>query len=289
MAMKEILAVIGDPIAHSLSPLIHQTIYNAEGINAAYVPVKVSRGGLSEYLAAAKTFDVKGFNATMPHKQDILPLLKEMDPEAKRFGSANTIKKIAGGYKGYTTDGSGLQRSLEEEGIFFKGRRILVLGAGGVTPTVTVTAALAGADSMTILNRTPNKAKDTAELTHKLGGLLPGYGAMNGAPTVEQANGFDLVINTTPLGMAGFDNFTDFDFLDALAPGAAVVDLIYHPFVTRILDQARKRGLKAVNGLGMLAWQAFFAHEIWFGSLPKKTTRDMVIQKLMEAQEGNLE
>ena len=289
MAMKEILGVIGDPIAHSLSPLIHQTIYDTEGIDAAYVPVKVSRGGLPEYLRAAETFDVKGFNATMPHKQDILPLLKELDPEAKHFGSANTLRKIEGGYKGYTTDGPGLKRALEEEGIFFEGRRILVLGAGGVTPTVTVTAALAGADAMTILNRTPNKAKETAELTHRLGGLLPEFSAMNGAPTAEQAKGFDLVINTTPLGMAGFDDFTDFDFLDALAPGAAVVDLIYHPFVTTLLDQAAQQGLKAVNGLGMLAWQAFFSHEIWFGSLPEKATRDLVIQRLMKAQANNLQ
>ena len=150
MAMKEILTVIGDPIAHSLSPLIHQTIYDTEGIDAAYVPVKVSRGGLPAYLEAADTFCVKGFNATMPHKKDILPLLVELDPEVRRFGSANTLKRVKGGYKGYTTDGPGLKRSLEDEGIFFEGRRILVLGAGGVAPTVTVTAALAGADSALI-------------------------------------------------------------------------------------------------------------------------------------------
>ncbi len=283
MVAPSLLAVIGDPIAHSLSPLIHQTIYEQEGIAAAYLPVRVARGGLPAFLQAAGTFDVKGFNATMPHKQVILPYLKGLDPEARRFGSANTLKRVEGGYMGYTTDGPGLKRALEEGGISFYGRRILVLGAGGVTPTVAVTAALAGAQAMTILNRHAGKAEAMAGLTGRLSGLTPQWGGMDGAPSCRQAQGFDLVVNTTPLGMAGFDDFTDFAFLDALAPGAAVVDLIYHPFTTSLLAAAQARGLQAVNGLGMLAWQAFFAHEIWFGSLPGARTRQLVLERLRTA------
>lgn len=286
MVISSLLAVIGDPIAHSLSPMIHQTIYQQEGIDAAYLPVRVERGGLPAFLQAADTFSVKGFNATMPHKQDVLPYLKALDPEAKRFGSANTLKRVEGGYMGYTTDGPGLKRALEEEGISFYGRRILIVGAGGVTPTVTVTAALAGAQTMTILNRHTDKAQAAAELTTRLSELTPQWGAMDGAPSARQARGFDLVINTTPLGMAGFDNFTNFDFLDALAPKAAVVDLIYHPFATSLLKAAQARGLQAVNGLGMLAWQAFFAHEIWFGSLPSPQTRRIVLERLQAAANG---
>ena len=175
------------------------------------------------------------------------------------------------------------KRALEEKGLSFSGKRILVVGAGGVTATVTVTAALAGAKKIAVLNRGEERARQVALRTQKLTGLLPQARAMDGAPTVEDAEAFDLVVNTTPLGMEGFDDFTCFDFLNALPQSAAVVDLIYHPAETALLKAARGRGLQGENGLGMLAWQAFFAHQIWFGDLPAEETRKTVLERLSRA------
>ncbi|MGI6200234.1 MAG: shikimate dehydrogenase family protein [Christensenellales bacterium] len=281
--VKTALGLIGDPVDHSLSPLIHHTLYAAEGREAVYLPIHVRRGELPTLLRAADMLSLAGFNATMPHKRDILPLLGSLDESAARFESANTMRRMPDGtYRGYTTDGPGLSRSLAEAGLGFRGRRVLILGAGGVSPTVALTACFEGARAVAVLNRTPERAAHVAALAAARGGLDCPHGPLDFDALPGLARGYDLVVNTTPLGMRGFADMPRFDFLDALPQGAAVVDLIYNPAETSLLRQARARGIPAVGGLGMLAWQGFLAHEIWFGSLPEEAARRAVFEALAQ-------
>lgn len=262
--MKINLAVIGDPVAHSLSPIIHTTVLNELGIDCGYEKIRIAKGGLSSFLSSDKCAEISGFNLTMPHKQDIIPHLDFIDADAQIFSSVNTVKIDGSRLLGYNTDGQGCLRAIENTGHNYIGKNIVILGAGGVASTVALKMASAGAASVSVLNRTLSGAQALARNVLDKTGANIVCGKLDIAEMTKQCQNCDILINCTPLGMEGIDfDFEDFSFLTVLPKDALVYDLIYKPEMTNLLKGASRLGLDTLNGLDMLIYQGLLADEIF--------------------------
>ena len=253
------LCVIGDPVGHSKSPVIHNAMLRAAGLEGEYTARRVARSDTAGWLEQAKEEGYDGFNATMPHKQSLVPLMDWLSEDARRFGAVNTVCIRNGRAYGYNTDGDGFLQALEEAGMTAEGRRVLVLGAGGAAKAVVAKLAQAGAADIAVANRTLSRAAQVC----RVDGQEVAHPADFAPDTLRRlARGCGLVVNCTSLGMTGTQgDFDDLSFLEALAPGAGVFDLIYSPPCTELLKRAGELGLRTANGLGMLIWQAVFALE----------------------------
>jgi shikimate dehydrogenase len=242
-------AVIGDPVRHSLSPVLHNAAFAALGVDAVYVALPVGAGDGQAAVRAMATLGIAGLNVTMPHKADAAAACDELTPAAARLGVVNTVTLLAGGrLLGDSTDGEGFVRSLVEEGIDPGAGPVAVLGAGGAARAVVAALGDAGA-AVTVWARRTEAAEAVAA-------LAPDGRA--GAPPSDAV----LVVNATPVGMDGRSVPWA---VDALPAGAVLVDLIYHPAQTPWLAAGRARGRRTVNGLGMLVHQAALADERWTG------------------------
>lgn len=251
-----LLAVIGDPIAHSLSPLLQNTMIEALGRDDLYLAIHVPAEGLEDFLAAARTIGIQGFNLTMPHKVSILPHLSGQTREARRCGSVNTVRVQNGSLEGHSTDGIGFRRAIQDLGCGFPGQNVTILGAGGAARSIAMTAVDSGARSVRIVNRTVEKAQ----------ALCRGEAVMSayGFDQVEQIlPDTDLLINTTPVGMEGVAGGLQYAFLPALKPGIPAVDCIYAPAMTPFMQAAHQLGHPVANGIGMLVYQAIYAYEFF--------------------------
>lgn len=256
------LAVIGDPIEHSLSPVIQQAMLDELGLDCTYGRIRVQAGTVASWLPGTPAAGLAGFNATMPHKTDLVPLMDTLSDDARMYRSVNTVVIRDGGFHGYNTDGLGFLRSLQDEGIDPRGRRIAVLGAGGASRSVVLKLVAEGADLVTVCCRTPSKAAELAAASPRIA-----LSAMGRADTDALLPSCDLLINCTPLGMQGVaSDFEDFSFLDALPAAAPVCDVIYRPLKTALLREAEARGHAVSNGLGMLIHQAILALEHFSGT-----------------------
>ena len=261
------LAVIGDPIEHSLSPLVHSAILKNLGVEYEYEKVQVKKGELEDFLEYAKEKKFDGFNLTMPHKVDILPYLCEIDEEAKRYGAVNTVKVKNGRLYGYNTDADGYVQSIKTLGIEILKKNVVILGAGGVVQTLALKMALEGAEKISIMNRTTSKAEEISKMVEINTGKKCAFGGLEVARLKEKMANCHILINATPLGMHSVNkDFEDLSFLDELPQGAVVSDLIYNPSKTALLKRAEQLGYKTINGLGMLIFQAILADKIYLES-----------------------
>ncbi len=258
------LDVVGDPISHSKSPYIHETVLKELGFEYEYQKVQIKKGELPKYLSEAKALGLCGFNLTMPHKTDIIPFLDFIDDEALSFGSVNTVKIKDGKLFGYNTDALGMVYSVENKGFRAKGKSVVILGAGGVALALALKMAFEGADKITVLNRTLRSAEDICEKVIKESGKNCTALPFDKESLKKAAKGCDILINCTPLGMEGIDtNFDDLSFLENMPEEALVFDLIYNPSETSLLKRARELGLITLNGLDMLIYQGLLADEIF--------------------------
>ncbi len=263
--MKDLirLQVIGDPIGHSLSPVLHSTVLEALGVPYEYKAVQVKKGNLESYIDTAIKDGIKGFNLTMPHKTDILPFLYRIDPEAQLLGSVNTVKIEKGKLYGYNTDGRGFMKALENTGHSADGKNIVVIGAGGVSDAVVKKLDRAGAKKITVLNRSLDKAKAVCAKIENAQAVCDNLSAES---LSKAASDCHILVNCTPLGMHSVDkDFEDLSFLENLPKDALVYDLIYNPEETTLLKTARELGHKTLNGLNMLIYQGLIADEIFLG------------------------
>ncbi len=257
------LCVIGDPVEHSKSPLIQNTMIARLGLDYLYMAQPVARGQAAQWLQAAKFAGYAGFNATMPHKVDLVPLMDRLDPDARLYQAVNTVVIQNGSACGYNTDGRGFLQSLADGGIDPKGRRVVILGAGGAAKSVALKLVQQGAKAVHICNRTVSKAAELCSMA-PFGAMEPAQ--MNDAVLRRLLPRAELLVNCTSLGMTGVDSqFKDLSFLDCLPPDTPVCDLIYAPEETLLLEQARLRGHQTLNGMGMLVWQAVFSLELFTG------------------------
>ena len=218
----------------------------------------------------------------MPHKQDIVPLLDETEEEAGLCGSINTVVMRSGRMVGFNTDMDGLLESLRECGGGYRGRRVLIFGAGGAAKGVALKAAREGASEIIILARREERARETAAGVRSIIGCSIRTGEMSPEAMGNAAQNADILINATPLGMHGIgEDFASFEFLSALPSEAVVCDLVYNPAETNLLKRARSMGYSAQNGFGMLIYQALLADELFLDRrLDKKTLYKTVEEEL---------
>lgn len=256
--------VIGSPIRHSLSPAIFNAAFGAAGLDWAYLAFDVPEGAAGLALGGMRALGLEGLSVTMPHKAAVLDGLDDLSPDAQALGAVNCITRRGALLHGDNTDGPGFVDALRlDEGIEVEGARCAVAGAGGAGRAVIRALVQAGAASVAVLNRSPDSAALAVELA--------GPSAHVGRP--EDLERADLVVNATPLGMGvvvsttGAPEPLPFD-VARLGAGQIVIDLVYHPAVTPLLAAARAKGLRTVNGLGMLIHQAAHAFRLWTGEGP---------------------
>ena len=260
------LAVVGDPISHSLSPVIHETVLQELGMDYTYRKIRVKKGELPAFLKSTDGLSLQGFNLTMPHKQDIIQHLDFIDEDARIFDSVNTVKADNNRLLGYNTDGKGCILSMLDKGYECRDKNIVILGAGGVVSTIALKTATEKAKKITVLNRTLSSAQALADNVYRQTGKEVVTATLTTENICEYCRDCDILINGTPLGMEGIDSdFDDFSFLKALNPYALVHDLIYKPQKTSLLAHANGLGLETLTGLGMLIYQGILADEIFLG------------------------
>ena len=257
--------VIGHPIAHSRSPLIHNSWLAAYGIDGSYEAIDVSPQVLPSIFERVRDGEFAGGNVTIPHKEAALALCDSVDPLARRIGAVNTLVAAAGRVHGFNTDLAGFLGNLDQEAPGWSDgpRDAIVLGAGGASRAIVVALQQRGTGTIHILNRTGARAE---ALAAELGTGLAGGGLDDFARLAPNTG---LVVNTSSIGMHGsrFDNLP----LNRLPESALVTDIVYTPLETPLLRQARALRLRTVDGLGMLLHQAAPGFEAWFGVRPQVT------------------
>ena len=266
--MKKWFAVIGDPIAHSKSPSMHNYWFDEMNIDAAYIPIHVKSEGLESAIASFKTLGASGWNVTIPHKQAILPFLDELDSLAEKMGAVNTVVRLPDGrLKGYNTDGAGFVHSLEEViGTDKKKQEVLLIGAGGAARGIAFALQQFGYHNITITNRTIGKAE---EIVSELG-----EGEAVALEAAEQTlDKFGILIQSTSAGLANSEFKLPLS-LEKLQEGAIAADIVYNPLMTPFLAEAQKQGAEIVNGLGMFVHQGAIAFNHWLGQYPN--TNNMI-------------
>lgn len=260
-AKTALYGIFGDPVEHSLSPLIHNTLFAEQGLNAVYLAFRVESQQLGLAVEAMRSMGMRGANITIPHKEEVLQYLDEIPEDVDRcIGAINTIVNKDGRLYGYNTDGAGFLQSLRLDlGLDPTSRSVLMVGAGGSARGVAAALAAAGAARIVILNRTVDRARG---LTEYLSGYFPETD-IEAVASAEEARGdkFDLVVNTTSLGMKPSDP-RPID-LASLKGSPKIYDLVYAPPATPLLRQAAELGLTHCNGIGMLASQAALAFGLW--------------------------
>ena len=280
-AALHVVGVIGSPVAHSLSPLLHNTAFAAMGLGKDWrsCAFEVPPGEAPAALDAMQAADVTGLSVTMPHKSDVAKLVDDCSETAARLGAVNCVhRREDGSLFGTNTDGEGFVASVVRgAGFVPQGRRCVVVGAGGAARAVIVALAGAGAAQVAVVNRTRERAVEAADLARPVGAVV----AAGGRDLDSVLRAADLVVNATPVGMAGTDA-ADQEWLvppEVLRRGQVAVDLVYAPRVTPWLAAARAAGATTLDGLGMLVHQAAAQLALWTGRTPP-------VEAMWEAAEG---
>jgi shikimate dehydrogenase len=270
--------VFGDPIKHSKSPLMLGRAFRAEGINAVYAAFHIVPGQLKAAVDGVRALGFRGINVTLPHKEEIMRYMDEIDAGARVIGAVNTVVNHNGTLIGYNTDGIGYVRSLKEEtGLTLEGKRILILGARGAARGVGYALAQERPASIMIANRTEEKAQELAEDLSRYC-ECEGMG-WKGIDNLKQR--VDLIVNTTSVGMHPNIDETPID-TSWLREGITVSDIVYNPRVTKLLQEAGKRGCTIHEGLGMFIYQGAYAFEYWTGrKAPVAVMREAVEQSFL--------
>ena len=278
--------IIGDPIEHTMSPVMHNAAFRQMGVDYLYVPFKVKQGELAKAIDGVRALNIRGLNVTIPHKVAVIQFLDKLDHLAERIGAVNTIVNNDGVLMGYNTDGAGFLQALLEGGIEPQEKKVVILGAGGASRAISFSLADRGAH-LVILNRaleldwaeelasrisqTFSKEVEALELNRE-----------NLARVLDRAN---IVVNATSVGMTPNIDETPVTS-DLLKPDLTVFDIVYNPIKTRLLREAEAAGARTISGLDMLVWQGALAFEKWTGlKAPVELMREEAI-KVLEKHEN---
>lgn len=278
----KVCGLIGNPVEHSISPLIHNTVSEYIDNNLSYVTFKVEKEDVEAAVKGAKALGILGMNVTVPHKQEVVPYLVDIDPTAKAIGAVNTLVSVEGGYKGYNTDIIGFHRSLLDENVDIKGETVVILGAGGASRAICFLLVREGAAKVYLLNRNFEKAQNIAKAVNEeyerdavIAMKLEDYDKI-----IE--NRF-LCVQTTSVGLyPNVDEVVidDNEFYKKVHTG---VDIIYNPATTKFMKCILTNGGKAFNGLKMLLYQGIAAYELWNNVTVPQEAIDKVLVKMKEA------
>ncbi len=285
----QLIGLIGNPVGHTLSPVIHNGISEKVGKSFVYVPFQVEADGLTEAVKGAYALNIQGLNVTVPHKNRVMESLVEIDEAAKQIGAVNTLVRVEEkhGYKGYNTDMSGLRRQIREDGITLKNRVVVILGAGGAAKAVVYMCLLEGAERIYLLNRTLEKAEQIAESMNravaengdgkeeKLSGVVIPM-ALDAYGEIREDN--LIVFQATSIGLAPNTECVVLDAPAFYKKTAIGVDLIYNPAQTRFMRLVTEYGGKAYNALKMLLYQGVIAYELWSDmTVPQDVIEDIYV------------
>jgi shikimate dehydrogenase len=280
--MKQIFGVFGDPIAHSLSPTMHNSAFSALGMDCIYHAFKVRPDKLEKAILGAEAMGFGGLNLTVPLKEVALKLdCIKLDPLAERIGAVNTIVfGETGEIKGYNTDGLGAKQALREAAVEIRGSKIVVAGAGGAARAIAFQLAADGAEII-VINRTEGRAIELAQdiSATALPGKVEGRG-LSGLKTLLQDA--DVLINTTTLGMHPNAD-TTIATAEELHSGLTVFDIVYNPLETRLLKEAKASGAKPVSGVSMLVYQGAEAFRLWTGIEPPVELMKKTVLEALQA------
>lgn len=282
---KKKYAVIGHPIGHTMSPFIHNRLFELEGIDADYSVFDITPEELTmKYREELVNLD--GYNITIPHKQTIIPLLNSLDKKAEMYGSVNTVNNVNGISKGYTTDPNGFLKALDAYNIPLK-HNVVIVGTGGVARVMAFEAAIAGC-ALTIAVRESDLhdvAALAAELKLKVAGVSVDTCKISRLDHFEKST-IDLLVNATPVGMYPNEDACPIED-DVISKCAHVFDAVYNPLETKLVKKARANGAVAEGGISMLVWQAVVSHEIWNGTSFNKADIEKICRDSAEELKKN--
>ncbi|MEE8402583.1 MAG: shikimate dehydrogenase [Candidatus Hydrothermarchaeaceae archaeon] len=282
-ARTEIFCVIGDPIEHSLSPAMHNAVFERLGLNCCYTAFRINPGDLGDAIKGMQAIAIGGINVTIPHKVSVMEFLDDLSDEARIIGAVNTIE-MGEKLKGYNTDGVGALRALKNGGADPKGRHILLLGSGGAARAIAVTLALKGEiSSLSILGIVKEEveklASDVSANTpiSAAGALLDDGTLKDGLSTA------DILIHATPIGMHP-DTDKTIVTADMMRPDLKVMDVVYTPLETKLMREAKNAGVGTlIGGLDMFVNQGAEAEKIWLDiDAPLELMREVVLGELSE-------
>jgi shikimate dehydrogenase len=259
---------------------MHNTAFTHLGLGYAYLTFDTKEDNLADVMKAMRVLNVAGFNVTMPNKQNVIPLLDEVSPEAQWIGAVNTVLNDNGKLIGYNTDGKGYVQSLREAGIAFEGKKLVVVGAGGAGRAVAIQLAVDGAGEIVILNRSLDEAE---EIFNVIESKIPTCKAnaleLNEENLKDVLKDADILINATSLGMTPHEDKSIITDPSVLRRELIVSDVVYKPAKTKLLKMAEAAGCRTINGFGMMIWQGAMAFKIWTG---EDMPVDLVKQKFLE-------
>jgi shikimate dehydrogenase len=261
-----LVGIIGDPVEHSLSPPMHNAAFKHLQMDYVYVPFHVLKENLPNAVEGAKAMGMKGLNVTIPHKREVINFLDELDTAAELIGAVNTIKFDEKISKGFNTDGLGAVMAIEEVKSV-KGKKLVILGAGGAARAICFQLLLNGAGNISIVNRTLENACQLKD------DLLKNFSAEVSCLKLddkleEVLEDTDVLINTTPVGMHPHEHQRPIVNKDMLHQGLLVNDIVYNPLKTGLLREAKKAGAMTISGVRMLIYQGIEAFRIWTGINP---------------------
>ena len=246
-------AVIGNPVQHSLSPALHNYVFQSLGMDAEYSIRKVQHTQLSSIIQELKTGKLDGINITIPHKEKIIPLLDNINARANVIGAVNVISRFGKNLTGNNTDWYGFSKALEKNSINVEGREIILLGAGGASKAVIFALKQLGVCKIYLLNRSVEKAEMMSD-------DLVSPHPLSMAEDLIYSN--SIIINTSSVGMQTSKSPVD---LGLLHKNQIIIDIIYNPLETPLINFGKKLGAKTMNGLDMFIWQGLASLDLWFG------------------------
>ncbi|MEH7379875.1 shikimate dehydrogenase [Bacillus sp. JJ1533] len=276
--MEKVYGVIGTPISHSMSPIMHNDLFEHYKLEARYHAFHVTQKGVKAAMEGIRALEISGINVTIPHKIDVIEYLDEVEEVAANIGAVNTIVNENGKLIGYNTDGHGFIRSLNQviRNEELCSSKILIIGAGGAARGIFISLAAIGVKKIDIVNRTIDRAKTIIEdCKYTVDSHALGF-----AEAEADLGSYQVIVNTTSVGM--HPNVDEMPLsMDKVAPKTIVSDIIYNPFETKLLKEAAKRGAITQNGIGMFVYQGALAFERWTGIFPDTKRMERLVTSLL--------
>jgi shikimate dehydrogenase len=277
-----VCGVIGDPIEHTLSPLMHNAAFEALKLDYVFLAFKVKPAEVGNAIAGMRALNIRGLNVTMPHKSTIMNFLDRIDLSAQIINSVNTILNKESTLFGFNTDGVGALKALRENGVEPKGRKVLLLGAGGAARAIAYTMAKE-ADELAVLNRTGKQAQNLAKLLEKTANKKIVAGSLSPSEIQHNIQDSDILINATSVGMKPKADESPVS-PKLLRRNLAIMDIVYNPLETKLAKDAKAAGAQVVSGVEMLIYQGAASFEIWTGkSAPVEVMRKAALKHLQKA------
>ena len=276
-----VCGVIGDPIEHSLSPIMHNAAFQALDLDYVFLAFKVKPSYVVDAVNGMRALNIRGLNVTMPHKKTVMASLDRIDLSAQIINSVNTILNKENLLFGFNTDGVGAVKALKENGVELKGRKVLLLGAGGAARAIAYAMAKE-ADELAVLNRTVKDAQALARLVEKAANKRIVAGSLSLEDIDANLQDSDVLINATSVGMKPRPDQTPVP-IELLRKNLSVMDIVYNPLETKLAKDAKAVGAKVVSGVEMLIYQGAASFEIWTGkSAPVEVMRKAALTHLQQ-------